>query len=288
MRPYFGGWYYRIQSDTDTLAVIPACHKNRDKQFCSIQMITKERSWNVSFPYESFRQDGCQMQIGPNQFGENGIHLELRSETVTAVGNLRFGPLTPIGYDIMGPFRYVPFMECRHAIKSMQHTVTGSLKINQTVYPFEHAVGYLEGDRGTSFPKHYVWTQCFFPEGSLVLSAAEIPIGSFCFTGTIAVIMWKGKEYRFATYLGARVLRIQAGEVVIQQGGWTLSAKLLEQFGHPLLAPVNGGMVRTIHEHVVCRASYRFQIDGETIVQFESDRAAFEYEYPSAESTERS
>lgn len=280
MYPYFSGWYYRIQSETDTLAVIPAFHKNGHNRFCSIQMITREHSWNVSFPYEALRREKGDMHIGCNYFGESGIHLELETENVTAIGTLQFGPLTPIRYDIMGPFRYVPFMECRHIVRSMKHTVTGNLKINQSVYHFQNASGYLEGDRGRSFPKHYAWTQCFFSEGSLVLSVAEIPTGPCCFTGIIAVVMWRGKEYRLATYLGAKAIRIQSGEVIVRQGNWTLSAKLLEDSGKNLLAPVAGDMVRTIHENVVCRASYQFQIDGKTIFQFISDRAAFEYEYP--------
>ncbi len=280
MRSVFGGWYYRIQSDTDTLAIIPAYHKNGQKEFCSIQIITKDNSWNVLFPYESLIQQRPQIQIGTNRFWDNGLHLDIKSENLTADGNLHFGPLTPIKYDIMGPFRYVPFMECRHIIKSMKHAVTGNLRINENVFHFKNAVGYTEGDRGRSFPKHYAWTQCFFPQGSLVLSVAEIPVYPFRFTGIIAVIMWQGKEYRIATYLGAKVLKIQSGEITVRQGTWTLSAKLMEQNGKPLLAPVDGDMVRTIHEHVICRASYHFQIDGKTAFKFETDCAAFEYEYP--------
>lgn len=275
----FYGWYYRIQSDTDTLAMIPAYHKNGDKGFCSIQMITEENSWQVAFPYEELKKSGRHIQIGLNQFGERGINLKLQTEELTAFGKLQFGPFTHIRYDIMGPFRYIPFMECYHTIRSMKHLVNGHLKINQTEYNFENAIGYMEGDHGRSFPKHYAWTQCFFPEGSLILSVAEIPLYAFKFTGIIAVVMWQGKEYRFATYLGAKVLRIQSGEVIIKQGRWKLSAKLHEQHGKPLLAPVDGNMIRTIHEHVICRASYHFQIDGETVFQFTTNRAAFEYEY---------
>ena len=280
MHQSFGGWYYRIQSDTDTLAVIPAYHQTEDHPFCSVQMITKDQSWSVPFPWEAFRKNGDSMQIGPNYFGAHIIHLELKSGDLTAKGELRFGPLTPIKYDIMGPFRYVPFMECRHTIRSMRHTVSGSLEINGKIRSFQNALGYLEGDRGRSFPKHYVWTQCFFPGGSLVLSAAEIPMGPLGFTGTLAVVMWQGKEYRLATYLGAKVVHIGSGEVILRQGPWTLSAKLLARSGRPLLAPVHGDMVRTIHEHVICRAAYCFQNREQTLFQFTSDRAAFEYEYP--------
>ncbi len=280
MRPSFGGWYYRIQSDSDTLAIIPAYHKNDNKQFCSIQIITKNQSLNVSFPYDELVQFKTFIQIGSNCFRENGLHLETESQNLSADGDLYFGKLTPVKYDIMGPFRYVPFMECRHIIKSMKHTVNGALKINKTIYRFQNAIGYMEGDRGVSFPKHYAWTQCFFPEGSLVMSVADIPFCKFRFTGIIAVVMWHGKEYRFATYLGAKVERIKSGEIIIKQGKWTLYAKLLEQSGKPLLAPVDGEMVRTIHEHVICHAAYQFEINGKVIFDFITDCAAFEYEYP--------
>ena len=280
MHQSFAGWYYRIQSDADTLAVIPAYHQAEEHSFCSVQLITKDCSWSVPFPWEAFRKTRDSMQIGPNYFGDHLLHLELESGDLTAKGELRFGPFTPIRYDIMGPFRCVPFMECRHIIRSMKHTVSGSLEINGKLCMFQNALGYLEGDRGRSFPSRYVWTQCFFPGGSLVLSAAEIPMGPLGFTGAIAVVMWQGKEYRLASYLGARAVHIGSGEVVLRQGPWTLSARLLARSGRPLLAPVQGDMVRTIHEHVICRASYRLQNREQTLFQFTSDRAAFEYEYP--------
>lgn len=280
MHHSFSGWYYRIASHADTLALIPAYHQSENHRFCSIQVITKDQSWNVPYPCEALQKTKTAIQIGPNYFGDRGIHLELKSQDFSALGDLHLGPFTPIGYDIMGPFRFVPFLECRHMIRSMEHTVSGSLEINGKLYTFHNALGYLEGDRGRSFPKHYAWTQCFFPGGSLMLSAAEIPIGPAAFTGTIAVVMWQGKEYRLATYLGAKVIRIQSGEVTIRQGPLLLSAKLLSQSGKPLLAPISGSMVRTIHEHVICRAAYRFQVHGQTVLHFTSDTAAFEYEYP--------
>ena len=35
----FYGWYLKCQSDTQTLAVIPAVHNARNKRTCSIQII---------------------------------------------------------------------------------------------------------------------------------------------------------------------------------------------------------------------------------------------------------
>lgn len=161
----------------------------------------------------------------------------------------------------------------------MKHTVNGSLSANGTTVFFRDGDGYWEGDRGYSFPKRYAWTQCCVPGGSLMLSVADIPLGCFHFTGVIGVILWAGKEYRLATYLGAKAVRIQNGELVVQQGGTRFTAKLLSVNAQPLRAPVGGSMARTIHESASCTASYCLEKDGRTLFSFTAPNASFEYEY---------
>lgn len=170
-------------------------------------------------------------------------------------------------------------MECRHSVVSMRHYVNGSICVNGEEYCFRNALGYIEGDRGRSFPKEYVWTQCFFDGGSLMLSAAEIPFAGLHFTGVICTILFHGKEYRIATYLGAKPEKIAGGEIIVRQGGYVFSAALIEKHAHPLNAPVNGNMSRTIHESTSCRAAYCFEKDGQVLFEFQSDMASFEYEY---------
>lgn len=280
MRDYFCGWYLKFQNQDQTIAVIPAYHISNKKKTCSVQVITDDASWCATFPYRDFkRKDSC-VDIAGNHFGREGVSLNLHTPEITATGSLSFGPFDPIRYDIMGPFRYVPFMECRHSVFSMRHSVNGELEINGTVYKFENGVGYIEGDRGYSFPKKYVWTQCCFPEGSIMLSVADIPFCGFHFTGVIGAIHYQGKEYRMGTYLGARAVSIHDGTVVVKQGSKRLTVKRLEKKGHPLAAPVGGNMSRTIHETAACRAYFRYQENGKTVLEFETENAAFEYEYP--------
>lgn len=114
-----------------------------------------------------------------------------------------------------------------------------------------------------------------------MLSVADIPVAGIHFTGIIAVVMWKGKEYRLATYLGARAVQIKDNAVRIVQGNMMLEARLLKAAGKPLKAPAKGEMVRTIHESAACRAFYRFRKGDRTLFAFETDRASFEYEYQS-------
>ena len=279
MSGYFYGWYMKCQSDTQTLAVIPAVHSTGRKRTCSIQIITDNDAWTVTFNADSFRRTRKNIFIGENWFGEKGIKLAIHTPQLTIKGKLDFGSLCPLKYDIMGPFVLVPFMECRHSVWSMRHSVRGNVYINGQKYSFHNAWGYWEGDRGRSFPKEYIWTQCCFPGGSLMLSAADIPMAGIHFTGIIGVILWQGKEYRMATYLGARVAQIQNNTVRVIQGNLELEVRLLETSGRPLKAPAKGDMIRTIHESASCRTFYRFRKKGCTIFAFETDRASFEFEY---------
>lgn len=280
MHNYFCGWYFKCQSNSQTIALIPAYHETNGQKSCSLQIITKEKTWNLPFLFSQFRQElnHFSIHLSDNTFSENGIKLNVHTKDFHAVGNLKFSKFTPIRYDIMGIFRFVPFMECRHSILSMQHYVNGKLKINGQDYLFQNALGYIEGDRGYSFPKNYVWTQCHFHEGSLMLSVADIPLSIVHFTGIIAVVFWKGKEYRLATYLGAKLVHASDGTIVIRQGKYTLTAQLLEKHAHALSAPCNGAMSHTIRENPCCHARYCFQKDGETLFEFKTKRAAFEYE----------
>jgi len=250
MKDYFCGWYFKIQTKDKTIAIIPAIHGAGQSSTCSIQFITDTET-NVS---------------------------------ANVTGWLQFADLTPIKYDIMGPFQFVPCMECRHSVYSMMHRVDGVLMIEGKEYQFEDALGYWEGDRGYSFPKKYAWTHCFIEksgllQGSLMLSVADIPLAGFHFTGIIGIVYWKGKEYRFATYLGARVVQVERKSLLIRQGNMELEVRLLEEKAHPLQAPVGGKMSRIIRENVSCKAFYRFRIKGQTIFMYETEQASFEYEY---------
>lgn len=279
MRKYFCGWYYRCQSDDQTLAIIPSVHKTKDSEFCAIQLITDTQAFHAQFPYCNFQKERNQIRIDNNRFGTSGISLDIHTSEFQATGSVRFGAFTPIRYDIMGPFQYIPFMQCRHSVYSMHHRIDGQIRVNGVPYVFQNAVGYVEGDRGHSFPKEYAWTQCNFPEGALMLSVADIPLGFLRFTGVIGVVMLHRKEYRLATYLGAKVVKIKNGEIIVRQGRFCLTVKQLCPSGHPLQAPVCGAMTRTIHEHPSCKVCYHFTDGNVTLLKLEAPNAAFEYEF---------
>lgn len=295
MKRYFKGWFFKSQNKKVSVAVIPAVHieKNGEKS-ASIQIITEKGAWRIPFSYEQFsaKKRMPNITIGDNIFTRQRMRLRINTETVTAHGDLKFGPFTTLSYDIMGPFRILPLMECRHSVYSLCHSVSGILVINDEKYYFDHDVGYIEGDRGHSFPVNYAWTQCNFGEvhterinikndatNSLMLSVAEIPWGPFHFTGVIGVILYQNKEYRIGTYLGAKITAIHQGEITIRQGTLEFTAKLIEKKDASLYAPIDGSMKRRVGESISCTAFYTLEEYGETIFAFETNRASFEYEY---------
>ncbi len=282
--PYFEGFYFRHQSPGgDLLALIPARHTDRaGRTTSSLQVVTPERAWTVDFPGEAFVRTGglFQLWLGGNLFNRRGLHLDLRTPGLDLRGELRCGPFTPLKSDIMGPFRFVPAMECRHGVVSMGHQLEGTLALNGRPLDFNGGTGYIETDWGSSFPRAYLWTQCAWREkgdSSLMLSVAEIPFLGGRFTGCICAVLHGGREYRLATYLGARAAGWSGAGAVIRQGDLRLTAELLRGSAQPLRAPKDGRMERTIRESLRAGVRYRFWQGDALLFDHTDGNASFEY-----------
>ena len=278
-KDYFKGWYFKCTTKNKTIAFIPAYHCSNHKKTASLQVITDDSVFNIPFYSLEYCEKPLCVKLGKCKFSENGIKLNIKNDKLTIQGELQFHQLTPIRYNIMGPFQFIPFMQCKHSVYSMKHRIDGQITVNGQQLNFKNEIGYIEGDCGRSFPKQYIWTQCSFDKGSLMLSVADIPLFGFHFTGIIGIIMIDGKEYRIATYLGADLKYIGENTVTVSQGDYLLTAKLIKKNAQPLYAPNNGKMNRTIHESASCNACYKFSCKNELLCCFTSDRASFEFEY---------
>ena len=110
-----------------------------------------------------------------------------------------------------------------------------------------------------------------------MLAVASIPLPMGGFTGCICAIQHQGREYRLATYRGARIEAWSARGAVIRQGQYRLAVELLEGRGQPLHAPVEGSMERFIHESLCAKVRYTFQCGDRLLFQHTDPRASFEY-----------
>ena len=279
--PYFEGWYFKCQTrDGRALGLIPAFHicENRERS-ASIQVITGEQAWYLDYPVSAFAalQDSFHVEIGGNRFSDAGLLLDVEQEGLSLHGRIEFGPFQMLKSDIMGPFRWLANMECAHSVISMGHTLRGQLEINGSTLDFNGGIGYIEADRGRSFPSAYLWTQCLWYNCSLMLSIATIPLGKLHFTGCICAVVLNGQEYRLATYRGVRIFNWCSKGAALCQGKYRLEVEFLEQKAQPLRAPSRGDMSRTIHESLCARVRYRFWQDKELLFDHTDDSASFEY-----------
>ncbi|MGN0773161.1 MAG: tocopherol cyclase family protein [Candidatus Ventricola sp.] len=282
--PYFEGWYLKCQTKAgESLALIPALHIDASGgRSASLQVVTGRRAWQLDVPCESFfaSADAFFVRLGSSVFSSEGMALDVDANGLSLHGRLAFGPFTPLASDIMGPFRLFAGMECAHGVVSMAHSLSGQLLLNGKTFDFDSGAGYIETDRGRSFPSAYLWTQCLWMQPqpvSLMCAVAAIPLPIGRFTGCICAICCDGHECRLATYRGASAERWSREGAVIRQGKLRLEIDVLSAQGLPLRAPVQGRMTRTIRESLCARVRYRFFIRDHLLFDHTDDRASFEF-----------
>lgn len=286
MKGYFEGWYFKQQNRDVAMALIPAVHRDKiGKWSASLQVITSDKSCVMWLPFTDvfYERSPLKVNFGRNLFSLDGIQVDMVQDGCELKGELEFKGIRPPAYDIMGPFSLIPGMQCGHSLFSMRHEVRGKLTLNGENFDFSQGSGYIEGDRGRSFPKEYLWTHCNFNhisgKGSIMLAVADIPMVYESFTGIIGFVCFRGKEYRFATYLGAKIQFLDENTVKVEQGSYVLIVQLLGENHQILRVPLMGDMSRKIKESLCCKVKYLFKYEGKPMLEFTTNRASFEKEY---------
>ncbi len=266
-RGFFEGYYFKHQKGRETVAFIPG----RASSGAFIQVITNEKSFSMAFDVISM---GSTIQIGGCTFSKDGI--QLNNERLK--GSIQYADITPIEYDIMGPFKIFP-MQCRHGVISMFHTLSGSIEIDDVPYNFDGGRGYIEKDSGRSFPKRYVWIHCndFEEKCSIMAAIADIPFLGIHFMGCICAVVHGQKEYRFATYLGVKIQHCSKNGITLVQGKNRLEIEVAKNSAHALYAPTKGQMTNMIHESNNSAAQFKLYVDDKLVFHKASYNVSYEY-----------
>ncbi len=238
--PFFEGWYFKIinAAEDARYAIIPGIfiNPNPAKTHAFIQILDgmSGRATYHTYPAQQFvaAEDAFDVRIGPNHFRRDCLTLNIDDGDTKVIGDLHFNELTPwpitwAAPGIMGWYGWIPFMECNHGIVSLDHSINGELTINGERINFSDGRGYIEKDWGSNFPSGYIWQQSNHFEAygtSLTASIAVIPNLGFTFPGFIIGLWHDNKLYRFATYTGAKVERL---EVTDSQVMWVVKDKQL-------------------------------------------------------------
>lgn len=277
-RQFFEGWYFKHHCGGRVLALIPglALDSNGDGHGF-LQVIAGENASYLSFAKEEFCWRDGVIFLGPNRFSPAGVELHIDSPELTLTGRLDYGYRQALSRPIMGPFAYLPFMECYHEILSLNHCLRGRLCLNGTALDFDGGKGYIEKDWGHSFPGVYRWFQANdFGVRNVSVTAAIASIPRPRFTGCIAALLLHKKTYTFTSYQGVRILENREGFISLAQKNRRLEIAAGAASPLSLAAPRQGAMDRIIHEHAATRLNLRFFEDGRLVFAGESAAAGYE------------
>lgn len=292
---FFEGWYYRqVSGDGKTsLSLIPKYSRSKEDPHAFLQYILDDhrgiRTGYIRYLYEALvcEEEPFSLSIGENRFHGGGFTVDLRDGDLGILGEVVFGPLSPIGRSlyapgIMGPFSYLPFMECNHAVISMDHSIQGTLSLLGETVTFDGGQGYLEKDWGISFPDRYVWVQANrFTDGStFFVSVASIPLGPLSFEGFIGVFFHKGVEHRFASYLPLTSCRVRLEEkqvvLSLKKRDLSLEVRIRLAEGGSLRSPRIGRMDEVIKEAPATSLEMLVRKKGAEEITLRADVAALE------------
>jgi len=260
---YFEGWYFKVVDTTEkyAFAFIPgiAMDENGKKQ-AFIQVLDGKRKTAVYHRFDASdfvpATDRFEVQIQQNKFSNNELALDLPGISV----NLKFENSVPwpnpwYSPGIMGPYTFVPFMECYHGIVSMDHVIEGSINIDKERIDFSNGKGYIEKDWGRSFPSAYVWMQSnHFKQKntSLKVSVAKIPWVRNSFVGFIAGLWLKDHLIQFTTYNKSKLVQSiidkDQVELLLQNRHYKLEIRARRDDATSLASPILGFMDGRIEE----------------------------------------
>lgn len=263
---YFEGWYFKNINNQRGISFIPGINIDDTGAKAFIQIITNNNSYFIDYNIKDFKfnYNPFYIRIGDNIFSKENININIEdaSQKLKIYGNIKYSDSKNINTNIfvpniMGPFSYIPFMECNHAIINMENTINGDININDEIIHFNNNKGYIEKDWGCSFPKSYIWGQgnnFKKTNSSFMFSIADIPLKLFTFKGFICVLLIGNKEFKFTTYNNAKLVECEIKEdsfnITFEKNLYLLNIKSEYDKGLKLAAPVKGKMTKDIFESI--------------------------------------
>ncbi len=292
---YFEGWYFKhVSADREQVwSFIPGVSLAPEDRHAFVQVLNGRTGESYVFDYEvaafSASEKELNVDIGQSNFTKKGIALDLQNNSQKISGNISYAsqeqyPSSRFNPGIMGWYSFVPFMECKHGVVSMYHTLKGGLHIGDTYIDFNDGTGYIEKDWGSSFPESWVWLHCNTFDSShtsFTFSVAKIPWLGSHFIGFISFLKIDGKFINLSTWSKARIEKLDYLDnklkIRIANKKYILEVEALNNQAGALKAPVLGSMTRIIKETV--DASIELKLSdhsGKTLFQDKGTRAGME------------
>ncbi len=286
----FEGWYVKLvdHDGRQPYALIPGVFLGRDRH-AFIQVLDGRAGTATyhRFPIDAFSaaRECFDIEIAGSRFSTSGIRLDIEpggsSADQRVQGEVKFGPWQPwpvtvLSPGIMGPYSFVPFMQCNHGILSLDHALDGTLSVDDVTTDYRGGRGYVEKDWGRSFPAGYVWVHSnhFARAGiSLTAAVAMIPWLTGTFRGYIIAFLLDGELHRFTTYTGSVLERLEMSEthlhLAIRNRTHRLVVDAEKSDGAILHAPYEEQMIERVAETMTSNVGVQLRrlVDDEVVFE---------------------
>lgn len=296
--PFFEGWYFKF-SNADAsrrFAVIPGVYDARDpaQSHCFIQLFdgSRRRAHYLRYPRDAFwaHPSRFEVRVGASSFSRGGIVLDIESSDARWSGAVSFEgvvpwPVTLATPGVMGPFAWLPFLECYHGVIGLDHTVRGQLDVGGESIDMSGGRGYTEKDWGRSFPASWIWAQCNHferPGTSLTASIAMIPNLGRVFPGYLVGLWHDGQLHQFTTYRRGAVESLEVDDAAVHWCLRNARHRLSMTFHRApttmLPGPTIEGMQREVHETLDARVEFSLhrRSDGRLVASGRGEHGGLE------------
>jgi hypothetical protein len=265
---YFEGWYFKhVSKDlSHVYSFIPGISLSEADPHSFIQVINgiSGKTCYITYSVKDFRwkKNKLHIEIGNSVFTDRFIYLDIDNEEIKVSGRLEYSnsieyPKTLLSPGIMGWYSYIPFMECKHGIVSVNHKVSGVLNIDNNVIDMNEGKGYIEKDWGSSFPEAWIWIQSNNFDNSdtaFTFSVAKIPWLGKYFPGFISFLYYDKRFFLFSSYNNSVLEEISYDgktlSFTLRNSDSALKVTAVKNKSGELLAPVSGKMSRRIKESI--------------------------------------
>lgn len=288
---YFEGWYFKMVANdgSSIFSVIPGISLSSDgkEQHAFIQIINgiTAQTTYYSFPIKefSFSKKEFAIKIADSYFSLDSIIIDIKDDNsivsgkITMTNYVEYKSDRLLNIGVMGPYRFVPFMECYHGVASLTHGLKGKLIIDNEVHDFNGGRGYIEKDWGSSMPSAWIWMQSNnFNDinSSFMLSIADVPWLGKSFIGFLGFFYQNNKIHHFATYRNTKLQLeiVDPKQLMIKiknrKNTFIISAR--SNNAGILKAPIEGAMDRRIPESIDAKLKITIMDKKGTIIFMDS------------------
>lgn len=277
----FLNWTFSLVDETKQIVVILSVEilNKEGHESYTLSIRSNKEGLDRVLEQSSGQADKESITIGESSFSKQGIHLELEEAGWHLRGEIGFEEQVETQQSkwrpgIMGPYRFLPFLQSYHEVISLRHRLTGYLQFNGEKISFNEGRGYSEKEWGRKSPRIWIKAQCSHFKGhdmALMVGVARIPFLLEYYTSFAVPLYYKGHLEVFASYNGGQIAKLYRYKgyvhLIITQKSEILDLKIYGSDETPLIMDRRSHRIKDIYECLTAKVEVRLIQSGHVILE---------------------